>query len=213
MFELPGSTIQTQYFLEVLLTVLLCIALAGIVLEGARVVDSLEQQTGATSISMGFLQLVKASYLSGETPDDWIVTCASHGNAMPGFGAPLWVILMSVIGAVLIAIGVILRGLGTCRLDASTPDGRKKIHAASQNLVKHQMLILFAPLGAMFLYQIMLLTGTADENLTVGLAALAAGGGMNALLNKAHGLVASLLQSEEQRAGKKTAQRKDNEDA
>lgn len=188
---------QAKYNISVILTLLMCAGVIVVFMEGARVVDTLEQETGSTSVSLGFVQMVKASYFPDRNPDEWIVALTAPEGETLGFGAPLWVILVSVVGAVLISVGVIIQGLrsrdmvvsGGKRKKVPKMDTQVEVH----KLLKHQLFILFAPIGAIFLYQMMLLTGTAGENLTVGVAALAAGGGLGLLLRKARKAVSKLL--------------------
>ena len=188
---------QAKYTILVILTLLMCAGVIYVFMEGAKVVDTLEQETGSTSVSLGFVQMVKASYFPDRSPDEWIVALTAPEGETLGFGAPLWVILVSVVGAVLISTGVIIKSLRSLAESVSgstsTEVPKMDIQAEVHKLVKHQLFILFAPIGAIFLYQIMLLTGTAEENLTVGVAALAAGGGLGLLLRKAHKAVTKLL--------------------
>ena len=48
-------------------------------------------------------------------------------------------------------------------------------------LIRHQFFVLFAPLGGTSFYQIMVAAGSASEQVTVALAALASGIAMSAL--------------------------------
>ena len=66
---------------------------------------------------------------------------------------------------------------------------RKKI----QVVVKHQFFVFFAPLGAIFVYQLLIISGTATNQFMVGIAALAAGVTPYWLLNKALRMVKNIL--------------------
>lgn len=194
--------LQAEYIISVVLTLLLSVAVILVFTEGARTIHLLEQETGSTSVSMGFVHIVKGSYFPDRNPDEWIVTLTPSEGRTMGFGAPMWVILVSVIGAVLIAIGSIIDGLtsqsrkNTMLHEITGTELEAKIENKVANLVLYQLFILFAPIGAIFLYQMMLLTGTADENLTVGIAALAAGAGLSLLLKKAIKAQTSIYGSE-----------------
>ena len=191
--------LQAEYIISVVLTLLLSGAVILLFLEGATIVHLAEQETGATSVSMGFVHIVKGSYFPDQNPNEWIVTITPSEGRTMGFGAPLWVILVSVIGAVLIAIKFIIEGLTsqsrkkTMLHNITGTELEAKIENKVAYLVLYQLFILFAPIGAIFLYQMLLLTGAADENLTVGIAALAAGAGLNLLLKKAINTQASII--------------------
>lgn len=100
-----------------------------------------------------------------------------------GFGAPVWVVLLSVIGAAILPVIIILRDIG------EPPDydanDRSRILKRFENVVTHQCFIFFAPLGAIFLYQILLVSDAVGQPVTVGLAALGAGATMKVVVEKA----------------------------
>lgn len=98
-----------------------------------------------------------------------------------GFGAPLWVLLLSVVGASLVTIGLIVSEIAQMP-PANQPD---EIRKHIQTIVQHQFFILFAPVTAIFVYQIMLAGSAATSAFTVGLTALGAGPSLSALLTKA----------------------------
>jgi hypothetical protein len=97
-----------------------------------------------------------------------------------GFGAPLWVLLLAVLGSGLYTIKLIV-------------DFVEKQHARDEaasartlkDTVQHQLFTLVAPLTAIFVYQGLVATKTASSVLPVALAALASGVTLNALLTKA----------------------------
>ena len=194
-----GWLLRVKHMFVAAITAALCIGVLLIFMEGAKVVDTAEQETGTTAVSLGFVQIVKASYVPTQSPDEWIVALTAPEGQTPGFGAPLWVILVSVVGAILMCIAALIHGLASYvgkedskRDDTSAVDS-DKIRNQILKLVKHQLYILFAPIGAVFVYQSMLLAGLAGERLTVGIAALAAGAGLSVLLANSHKLVSKLL--------------------
>lgn len=100
-------------------------------------------------------------------------------KAVKGFGAPLWVILLAVVGAGILTVSLMTREI---KSPAETEEKRRdRIYYA----VQHQVYILFAPIGAIFVYQTMVVTNTAGHPLMVAVAALGAGGALNALLKYA----------------------------
>jgi len=98
-----------------------------------------------------------------------------------GFGAPLWVLLVSVIGAGILTVGLVVNEIG----DIPPPDQPDKIRDHLQIIVRHQFYILFAPVGAIFVYQILVVGSAASSSFTVALAALGAGASLSGLLTKA----------------------------
>jgi len=58
-------------------------------------------------------------------------------------------------------------------------------HQFRAEMVRHQIYILFAPIGAIFVYQLLLVAGGTSEIATVGLAALASGITLNSILERA----------------------------
>lgn len=117
-----------------------------------------------------------------------------------GFGAPLWVLLVSVVGAGILTVGLIVGEIK----DMPDPDQPDKIRDHLQAIVQHQFYILFAPVGAIFVYQIMVVSSAASSNFTVALAALGAGAAMSALLTKAVSSATAVFGS-----GERTSSRSD----
>jgi hypothetical protein len=96
-----------------------------------------------------------------------------------GFGAPLWVLLVSVLGAGVLTVGLIVGEI------TQIPNEPDEIRKHLQAIVQHQFFILFAPVGAIFVYQILVVGSAATSSFTVALAALGAGASLSALLTKA----------------------------
>jgi hypothetical protein len=109
--------------------------------------------------------------------------------SLRGFGAPLWVMLVSVLGSGIMTIALIVREIS----DRPTEGDEAKIRARLEKIVLHQFYILFAPVGAVFVYQILVVGEAAVQPLTVALAALGAGASMGGLLDKAVSYSAGLI--------------------
>jgi hypothetical protein len=106
-----------------------------------------------------------------------------------GFGAPLWVIVLAVIGATLLTVTMVLQEIESPPDFNNTGDLRKRV----RNIVAQQLFMLFAPLGGIFLYQTLLAAEAAEQPLAVATAALGAGASLNYLLAKAVEVTGSLL--------------------
>jgi hypothetical protein len=102
-----------------------------------------------------------------------------------GFGAPLWVLLLAVYGAGLLTVAMIvseIQNKPTAADPQKLPDEYRK---RMGKVVRHQFYILFAPIGAVFVYQLLVMSDAAAKPVTVALAALGAGASMNLLLEQA----------------------------
>ncbi len=108
-----------------------------------------------------------------------------------GFGAPLWVLLVSVIGSALFTISIILVGIKEAPLQLNPKQIRERIQA----IVLHQFYILFSPIGAIFIYQLLVMAGAASQTSSVAIIALAAGVALNYLLAWARTRVENLVSS------------------
>jgi hypothetical protein len=106
-----------------------------------------------------------------------------------GFGAPLWVLLVAVLGAALFTISIILVGIGEAPLQLQPHEIRERI----KTVVLHQFYMLFAPIGAIFVYQLLVIAGAASQPAAVAIAVLAAGVSLNLLLEKARQTIVNLF--------------------
>jgi len=125
---------------------------------------------------------------SGPVADTTAPTPAKAGVAVDkGFGAPLWVLLLSVLGAGVLTVALMVDEItlaGT--ISSMTPDQQAtEIRKHLQTIVQHQVFILFAPVSGLFVYQTMVAGSAAMSSFTVALAALGAGPSLSALLTKA----------------------------
>jgi hypothetical protein len=109
-----------------------------------------------------------------------------------GFGAPIWVVLVAVSGAAILTVALVLKEVGS-RPDFEDPDA---VRDRIEQIVRHQFHILFAPLGAIFIYQSLSVAGGTDKPMLVALAALGAGATMPALMTKAEKSALKVLQGQ-----------------
>jgi hypothetical protein len=110
------------------------------------------------------------------------VLAASSGTnpTEKGFGAPLWVVLLAVVGS-----GIITVSLITQQIRDPHKEDSSKIREKIYNAVQHQVYILFSPICAIFAYQAMVMSNTAGQPLAVALGTLGAGVVLNNILRYA----------------------------
>jgi len=106
----------------------------------------------------------------------------TNDDVVKGLGAPLWVLFIAVIGAGLFTIALIIR-------EIKERPGPDKMIERIPHIIEHQFFLFFAPLGGIFLYQILLQSGAASHHVTVATGALASGLMVNYLMSKALELV------------------------
>ncbi len=120
---------------------------------------------------MGFASLFRGRY-TGDVDKEWLISLtaapATSGPA-PGQAAPV----------------TNARPRGSATFPASTKPERDAVKAREEKIVRHQFLILFSPLSAIFVYQMLVAANTASQPLAVAVAMLGAGPVLNALLDKA----------------------------
>ncbi len=105
---------------------------------------------------------------------------AKEPDITNGFGAPIWVVLVAVVGSALMMFSLIVREIKTTV--SFDPAKATDLHERINTLVQHQLFVVFAPLGGIFVYQGLVVGQAASEPVTVALAALGAGATLNALL-------------------------------
>jgi hypothetical protein len=98
-----------------------------------------------------------------------------------GLGAPLWVLLMSVLGAAVLTISMVVSWVRD-PLDFSDEKGLRQ---RLENIVRHQFYVIFAPIGSVFVYQALIVSQAASQPLAVGIAAFGSGMALNRLLDVA----------------------------
>jgi len=109
-------------------------------------------------------------------------------NKIQGFWVPLWVLLLSVIGASLFTVMIIVTQIKE-RLDfkeiESNPEKLLKFNEIIENIVRHQFYMIFSPLGSIFVYQLLVAAEAATQPVTVAIAALGSGPVLNIILDRA----------------------------
>jgi hypothetical protein len=182
---------RTQYFTLALLSFLFTITMIWTIALGLRNVNVSSRQGDV--ISLGFANIYEGSYVKGLAPE-WLFSLTSPSLPAPneptsGFGAPLWVVLLAVLGAGIFTISLLVKHVKD-PLDYNDPT---KFRVRIEELVRHQFYILFSPLGAVFVYQLIVAAGAAGTQVTVAIAILAAGVAINILLDKAVAAVQGVL--------------------
>ena len=144
------------------------------------------------ALSLGFATIFQGKYVK-DVGAEWLFSLTAPGapnELVTGLGAPLWVLLLSVLGSGVYTISLVVN-LISGKVDL---DSAEAVRAQVQEIVKHQFYILFSPLGAVIVYELLVLAGSASKTVTVGIAAIAAGVALNLILNKAIKSVTDLLQ-------------------
>ena len=182
-----------KYYSAVLLSLIFAFTMIGYISLGLRFVNSIDST--ADVLSLGFANIYQANYVEN-MGGEWVFSLTSPPSLATkdqldrGFGAPLWVILLAVVGSGLFIISLIVK-------QVKDPIGehmkREVVRARVQEIVKHQFFILFAPLGAVIVYQLQVTVDAASSTITVALVALAAGVAVNVILERALGMVEALV--------------------
>jgi hypothetical protein len=192
----PSEAYWGSIFLAFFLTLLTIIEIS----YGLRYVHTTGEKNEI--LSLGYASIFRGRYVKG-TESEWLFSLtASHepasnqmstaealsenasaaeGSAPPiarGFGAPLWVLLLAVAGVGLRTIMIIISEIG------HLPDFRNpaELRRRTEVLVRHQLFRLFAPLGAVFVYQFLVIAESATQPVAVALVALGAGLTLTTLL-------------------------------
>lgn len=108
-------------------------------------------------------------------------TAATGSAPDKGFGAPVWVIFLSVVGAALFTVSLIVKEIKNPVDFEQDEDFKIRLH----EIIQHQFFIIFSPLGGVFLYQALVIAGAVSEPATVAIAALGAGVSLNLVLARA----------------------------
>ena len=197
---------QLKYRFSLALAFLFTVALIVAISRGINFVSTSED---SKILSFGFLHIFQGTYVPG-VPAEWLFSFTSPGDTINtgGFGVPLWVLLLSVIGSSLFTVLIIVSEIkdrpnfklltdelvGDEKLNKQREEELKKFNAKIEDVVRHQFYMLFSPLGAIFVYQLMVLADAVGQPITVAIAALGAGSSMNIILDKAVSLSKSALE-------------------
>ena len=185
---------KAKYYLTVFLAFCLTAAMIAYISVGVRLVN--QTATAGEVLSLGFANIHFGTFVNDLQPE-WIFSLTAPTRVEPdaatvsGFGVPLWVLLLSVIGAGVYTISLIVKQVA----DPLSFADKAAVNERVEQVVRHQFYILFAPLGAILVYQLLLVTGAANEHITVALAALASGVSLNIVLDMAFQKVLGLIQT------------------
>jgi len=108
---------------------------------------------------------------------------ATAAKIVHGLGAPFWVIFLSVLGAGLLTLILVIQAISNPPEFASL--SRTAYGDRMRTILEHQFFVLFAPLSGIFVFQLLVLAGAAKEPVTVATIILGAGATLNGLLSKA----------------------------
>lgn len=147
------------------------------------------------SLRLGIGTIFRGTYVPGSS-EDWVFSLTERAvdeesGLILGFGAPLWGILLSVVGAAVFTVWLIVRGIAEDARSLTAKLAKQRVG----EIVLHEFYIVFAPVGAILVYQAAVAAGMAAEPVTVGLVLLAAGVGLNVILNYALDRLGSLWPS------------------
>jgi len=161
-------------------------------------------------LSLGFANIFQGKYAANTNPE-WIFSFTSRtifpdsvaygDQVMSGFGVPLWVLLIAVVGAGLLTVSIIVSEIKTrpkfylieqalnnnAAIAPKTPEARElsEFRGRLERIIRHQFNILFSPIGAIFVYQLLVIADAAVNSVTVALAAFGAGASLNLILDRA----------------------------
>jgi hypothetical protein len=153
-------------------------------------------------LSLGYASIFRGRYVKDMEPE-WLFSLTaprelarlpgsgsiggtwSEENSAPpivrGFGAPLWVLLLAVVGVGLSIIMLMVKAIGQPP-DFNAPE---EVCSRIEMFVRHQLYMLFAPLGAIFVYQFLVIAESATQPAAVALVSLGAGVTLTTLLERA----------------------------
>jgi hypothetical protein len=164
-------------------------------------------------VALGFANIFHGTSIKDVEPE-WLLsftapTSASLASASGGagvahgFGAPLWVLFMAVLGSGIFTLLILIRGIN----DPVDLGNEMSVGKRLEEIVRHQFYILFSPVGAIFVYQLMVVAGMTQP-VTLAMVALAAGIALNLLLDRALELVHGIVRTAAIERDKREAQRK-----
>jgi hypothetical protein len=191
---------KIKYWVSIILAIIYTIAMLGLVGWGQFEVNKTAHSGEA--LSLGVATIFEGTYVEHLTPE-WVLSFtappvrkieamapvdpnkASPDALSRGLGAPLWVILFAVIGSALFTVVLLVKEIESPPdFDENKPDPTR---LRIRELVFNQLYLLFAPLGGIFIYQILVLADAVTQPVTVAIAALGAGATLNILLARAIG--------------------------
>jgi hypothetical protein len=184
-FATNSIGMKIKYYSSVVLALLLTVWMIGCISAGLRKINLMESKSDV--ITLGFANIFHGTYEKNTQPE-WLLSltaptapAADRAELVRGFGTPLWVLFISVLGGGAFTLMILINGIKT-PVDFTNDT---KVNEAVESIVRHQFYILFAPVGAAFVYQLMVAAGMTAQPVTVATVALAAGVAINFLLNMA----------------------------
>jgi hypothetical protein len=137
---------------------------------------------GAASPAKPAAESAKApTSLPAKPPEPAEKPATSEELVVQGLGAPLWVLLLSVLGAAVLTISMVVSWVR----DPLDFGDEKSLRQRLESIVRHQFYVIFAPIGSVFVYQTLIVSQAASQPLMVGLAAFGSGMALNRLLDAA----------------------------
>jgi len=189
IIEFKDNNLAFKYYSAIILAFIFTGIMIAYIVVGLRNVNKMGLEEHEEVASLGVASIFYGTYVNGIEPQ-WLFSLTSpsrnelqagENNLSKGFGAPLWVLLLSVIGAGLFTINIIVEGVKE-RIGSMTVD---KVRKTIQKIILHEFYVFFSPIGAIFVYQLLVAGGAASQYITVAIAVLAAGLALNLLLEKA----------------------------
>lgn len=190
---------QWKYGFAITLAFLFTVAMIVSISLGLNYVNTTSDKSEI--LSLGFASIFHGTYVEG-VQKEWLLSLTSpqelpdqstNGgtNIFTGFGVPLWVLLLSVIGASLFTVLLIVTeikdrpNLDKLKKEPQNAPELNKFRERIEKIVRHQFYMLFSPLGAIFIYQLLIAAEAAAQPVTVAIAALGSGASLNIILDKA----------------------------
>lgn len=236
-FIVPFLTLnpRSKYFICIVSAIVFAFGIIGVVGAGLYQLESMNLPPEA-ELDLGFASIIYETYVQDVEPE-WIFTLSSpkydeNEIIISSFGVPLWILLLSVVGAAVLTVSIVVQEikdrpnfyllysiLKSEKKDKPLSDlfysilkrGRKTNSPAEQpesnepenpnqeaaqkelmefrgkleRIIRHQFQILFSPIGAIFVYQSLVLTDAANNLIAVGFAAFGAGAAISLILDRA----------------------------
>lgn len=194
LVQIPPGAIRrkhAKYYTLVVLSFLFTASMILLIAIGIEIVNA--QASPGDVMSLGFASVYRASYVKDQPPE-WILTmttphAVNGAQVATGFGAPLWLLLIAVLGSATFTIALLVKHTKRPVNFQDEDDFRSRI----EELVRHQFYILFSPLGGILVYQILVAAGAGSVPASVALVMFAAGSAVNILLDKALNAVQEAL--------------------
>ncbi|MDC0721297.1 hypothetical protein [Nannocystis bainbridge] len=147
--------------------------MAVVILRGYHTLTSGDLKSELVSIGLGYIQKGRFSELASE---DWLfmfdIPAPAKDGTIAALGAPVWVIMFATLGAGIMVTRFLLDEITEAKIDNET-----------NRLRDHFLAVAFAPLGAIFVYQVASKLDIANREL-IASSALASGLAMGHILDR-----------------------------